>query len=444
MDMNKWPRITIVTPSYNQGRFIKETIESVRLQNYPNLEHVVIDGGSKDDTLQILCEYNHLKVISEPDSGQGNAINKGFGIATGDIYGFLNSDDTLLPEALTRVAEEIDPSRGRHIVMGRCRFIDEKSRFIGIEHPCQFVDHARVLKIWKGHTIPQPAVFWTSKVWKNFGSMDESMTSSWIDYDLFCRFSKHYKIHYIDQVFANYRLHTQSKTESMNEDDRLEECIQISRRYWGKPWCLLYWEMTFSLLFYRLNRVGRGTQLLRNARDLWNKRQFLRSFACAIPGGIIAPEVVFTKMVYPNCKKYVGKRARSVIERIMAVNRTYPQTSVYLNRTDPWEDGWVGPRLIICRDSLAPSSHIILKGDTDLTQMTKPLVLTVRLDGEQVCKKIVSESGKFELTVKAKNPTVSCSCNIEVEASTWFVPHRLSKNGDYRPLSWHLSKIEIS
>ena len=104
MDMNKWPRITIVTPSCNQGRFIKETIESVRLQNYPNLEHVVIDGGSKDDTLQILCEYNHLKVISEPDSGQGNAINKGFGIATGDIYGFLNSDDTLLPEALTRVA----------------------------------------------------------------------------------------------------------------------------------------------------------------------------------------------------------------------------------------------------------------------------------------------------------------------------------------------------
>jgi len=441
--MNKWPRITIVTPSYNQGVFIRETIESVRLQNYPNLEHIVIDGGSTDDTLSILSEYGHIKVISEPDSGQGNAINKGFGLATGDIYGFLNSDDTLLPEALAHVAREINPSTGRHIVMGRCRFIDEKSRFIGIEHPSQFVCHARVLKIWKGHMIPQPAVFWTSHVWKVCGSMDEALKLAWIDYDLFCRFSKHYKFYFIDQVLSNYRLHIQSKTESMTESSRLEECIQISRRYWGMPWSILYWKMSFSLLFFRLNRVKRGITLLKGARDKWNEGQLFRSIVYAVPGGIIAPEVVFAKLIYPNCKKYFGKSARSLIERTMAVNGTFQQSNAYLYRTDPWEDGWVGPCLIICRENLPLSSQIILKGDTDLTQMIKPLILTVRINGQQVCKKRISETGKFELKLPAKNHNVSSSYNIEVEANTWFVPHRITKNGDYRPLSWHLSEIVI-
>ena len=440
--MNKWPRITIVTPSYNQGRYIRETIESVKNQHYANLEHIIIDGGSTDDTLEILNEYSHLKVISEPDNGQGNAINKGFGLATGDIYGFLNSDDSLLPNALTRVAREIDPSKGRQIVMGRCRFIDEKSRYIGIEHPSQTVDHERVLKVWKGHMIPQPATFWTDKLWKSYGLMDESMVSAWIDYDLFCRFSKHCKFYFIEQVFANYRLHTQSKTALMNESDRLDECIKISRRYWGKPWSLLYWKMGFSLLYYRLNRVKRGLTLLRTAREKWNNGQFSKSFIYAIPGGLIAPEVVFTKFVYPNFKKYLGQRARSAIERIMAINGNFPQTNAYLSRTDPWEDGWVGPRLILCQDICTATRQIVLEGESDLAPMTAPLILTVRLNGEQVCKKRIRESGKFELKLKTEKHNLSSSCNIEVEASTWFVPHSITKNGDFRPLSWHLSKID--
>jgi len=175
--MSAYPRISIVTPSYNQGRFLAETIESVLRQDYPNVEHIVVDGMSTDETPEILKRYPHLRVIREPDQGQADAINKGFRIATGEIYAFLNSDDLLLPGALKRVAAEIRPQEGRHVIMGRCRFIDENSRYIGIEHPSHFESFERVLAIWKGHFIPQPAVFWTAEVWQRCGPCGKASCS---------------------------------------------------------------------------------------------------------------------------------------------------------------------------------------------------------------------------------------------------------------------------
>ena len=98
--------------------------------------------------------------------------------------------------------------------MGRCRFIDESGSFIGVEHPSAFENHRRVLEIWRGHNLPQPAIFWTREVWERCGPLDE--TAYWLDYDLFCRFSRDYVFHFIDQVLANYRLHAESKTVSVS------------------------------------------------------------------------------------------------------------------------------------------------------------------------------------------------------------------------------------
>ena len=165
------PRISIITSSYNQGEFIERTIESVLAQRYPDFEHIVVDGMSTDATPEILARYPHLHVIREPDNGQADAINKGFRRATGDILCFLNSDDTFMPGALARVAREIDPARARHVVLGRCRFIDENDRFLGVEHPSAFESHRRVLEIWKGYCIPHPAVFWTPEVWRRCGPL---------------------------------------------------------------------------------------------------------------------------------------------------------------------------------------------------------------------------------------------------------------------------------
>src|SRR5947209_14851315 len=151
--MHYLPRISVVTSSYNQGRFLGRTIESVLTQYYPDLEHIVVDGMSTDETPAVLARYPHLRVIREPDRGQADAINKGFRVATGKVYCFLNSDDTFLPGALHRVAGEIDPARGRHVVMGRCIHVDEEDHFTGQEHPSAFVNHRRVLEVWKYNTI---------------------------------------------------------------------------------------------------------------------------------------------------------------------------------------------------------------------------------------------------------------------------------------------------
>src|ERR1700730_3839092 len=151
------PRISIVTSSYNQARFIARTIESVLAQDYPNIEHIVVDGMSTDGTADVLAGFPHLTVIREPDRGQADAINKGFRITTGQILGFLNSDDTLEPGALRSVADAIDPGAGRHIVMGRCRFIDEDDRFLGVEHPSAFESPRAVAGNLEGPLPPAAA-----------------------------------------------------------------------------------------------------------------------------------------------------------------------------------------------------------------------------------------------------------------------------------------------
>ena len=298
--MSTYPKITIVTPSYNQGQYIGENIESLFDQHYPNLEHIVVDGGSNDNTLEVLEKYNHIKYISETDNGQAEAINKGFKMATGEIYGVLNSDDTLLPNTLHRVAKEINPASGKHIVMGRCRFVDNKGHYYGIEHPSKYKNHIRILKIWKGHWIPQPSVFWTKEVWEICGGMDEGMQYQWIDYDLFCRFSQSYDFFKIEQVFSTYRLHDGSKSENSTEEERLEECVAISKRYWGKKTDLSYWHLNFSLMLFRLGRINRARQFAHKAREAKRQGKFFNSIVNGSIAGVLAPDVVFNIILYPR------------------------------------------------------------------------------------------------------------------------------------------------
>src|SRR5208283_1329998 len=172
----------------------------------PDFEHIIVDGMSTDETPVVLGRYPHLHVIREPDRGQAVAINKGFHRATGQIFCFLNSDDTFLPGAFHCVAGAIDPERGRHIVTGRCIYIGADGRPTGREHPCAYRDHLRVLEAWKVHCLPQPSTFWTADVWRRCGPLDEREPLV-LDYDLFCRFSRDYHFYIIDQVLAAYRLH---------------------------------------------------------------------------------------------------------------------------------------------------------------------------------------------------------------------------------------------
>jgi glycosyltransferase involved in cell wall biosynthesis len=442
--MERWPRISIVTPSLNQARYIVATVESVIAQSYPNLEHIVIDGGSTDGTLARLSRYSHLKLVSEPDRGHADAINKGFRLATGAIWGFLNSDDTLLPGALHRVAREIDPRSGRHIVMGRCRFIDAEGHSSGLEHPSHFEGHRRVLEVWKGHTIPQPAVFFTPQVWTVCGPMDGSLRSAWIDYDLFCRFSRRYRFHFVDQVLATYRLHGESKTERWTETARLEESIALSRRHWGSLLRPLYWRLALSLALFRLDRVGRARRHLRQANEDWRRGVALRAVPHALAGTVLAPGVAFYVGVYPALRARATGFGRKVLDHVGQWGRLPPQAAAYLSHAEPWNDGWVGPRVAVSRHARPGAQSVSIRGWTDLRYMSNALLLTVRVDDRVVGHHRIGRAGDFAASIPLLSPMAPGAHTVEVEASAWFVPHRFARNGDYRPLAWRLIELELA
>jgi glycosyltransferase involved in cell wall biosynthesis len=438
------PRISIVTPSFNQGKFIGETIKSVLGQNYSDVEHIVIDGASTDETLKVLSRYPHLRVISEPDSGQAEAINKGFRMATGDIWGFLNSDDTLMPNALISVVRAFARGQDPDVVMGRCRFVDEKGDYLGIEHPSHFKSHERVLAVWKGHFIPQPAVFWRKEVWDKCGGMDENLKSQWIDYDLFCRFSKWFKFHSINRVLATYRLHDHSKSEQSSEADRLLEAIQISRRYWGPVGSPKFLKLALSLCWFRFDRIGRARRFVALARESRRHHNRFGAFMGAFSAFVFAPEVAFYTSVYPAFKRKTLGVSRSALTRLRRRNGVDPRTAAYLEQHQVWEDNRVGPSLIMTRKCEKTVRSIQIKGSVDLSYIRRSFFLTVIVNGQELGRKKLKSDGDFSLKFEVPKQEESSAITVEIKASEWFVPHSFFKNGDFRPVSWRMGEITLN
>jgi glycosyltransferase involved in cell wall biosynthesis len=443
--MQTYPKISVITSSYNQGDFIGRTLDSVLAQNYPNLEHIVVDGMSNDQTPEILSKYSHLRVIREPDSGQADAINKGFRAATGDILCFLNSDDTFLPGALHRVAQEIDPARGRHVVMGRCRFIDEHDTFLGVEHPSAFESHRRVLEIWKGYCIPQPAVFWTPEVWQRCGPLDvhEQLL---LDYDLFCRFSREYQFHTIDQVIATYRLHTQSKTSSVSVEQRLEHSIQVSRRYWGAPTSLQFWQILASYSAFRLNRRGRAVSLLTRGREAWRHAQRLRTVAYLAAGGLLAPDVlanvVLVPVIRPRLWKLLQQRGRWRLPRLRSVLDA-PHTLAWRDFTGLHSDGWIGPVYVTDIEAEPGDTQLQLKGDIAIGRLPRPLEVELYVDDQLLGRQRIGRKKEFSVTFPL-GVIAPGEHTVKIVSNTYSVPDNIAGNGDFRPLSFKLRQLILT
>jgi glycosyltransferase involved in cell wall biosynthesis len=441
--MTDWPRISVVTSSYNQGPFIRRTIDSVRAQEYPNVEHIIVDGLSADETPAILRDYPDLQVIREKDSGQADAINKGFRRATGHIWCFLNSDDTFERGAFKRVAQEIRPAEGRHIVMGRCRFIDENDRFIGVEHPSAYESHARVLAIWKGYTIPQPAVFWTPEVWQTCGALNER-EQLMLDYDLFCRFSRSYHFHVFDQIVANYRLHMASKTQGVDDDTRLQAAVQVSRRYWGPWWMPRGATLRVSYARHRFDRKGRGYRLMQTARHRWRTGDRLNAFAKLTQGAMLAPDVALNA-VLPPVRRMFGPRLRRLVNRAPVVSspkEPSPLTEAWQGFVELHPDGWAGPLLEQDRELASGQSTLVVVGDTIAAHLPAVLKLELLVDGHVVS--IVDTEGRdtFELRVAMREVTPGRR-RILIHANTFLVPHDLWGNQDFRPLSFRLRDLRF-
>jgi len=205
------PLISIITPSLNQGAYIEDNIKSVMNQNYPNFEHIIIDGGSTDGTIDILKKYSHLTWVSEKDGGQSEAINKGIRRAKGEIIGWLNSDDYYQPGAFLAIVQKLSKAENTYIVFGDCKLVDEKGKEIGycsgkLTHPNNFI------KYWpREYRIPQPAVFFYKDIIDKIGFLDENFHYV-MDYDFWLRISKQYRLYYVEKPFAIMRVHNRAKS----------------------------------------------------------------------------------------------------------------------------------------------------------------------------------------------------------------------------------------
>jgi glycosyltransferase involved in cell wall biosynthesis len=231
------PLVSIITPSYNQASYLENTIRSVLAQDYPHLEYLLVDGGSTDGSLEIIQRYADRIAwwVSEPDRGQTDAINKGFSHASGQIFAWLNSDDTYQPGAISQAVAYLVDQPQVGLVYGDCNFIDAGGVVIG-KFNAQQTSLRRLQR--GGVYIPQQAAFWRAGLWQQVGPLDPSFYFA-MDYDLWVRLAQVTEIHYIPQLWANFRLHGDAKT--ISADERCwPEMLRVHRREGGSWFSWIY------------------------------------------------------------------------------------------------------------------------------------------------------------------------------------------------------------
>jgi glycosyltransferase involved in cell wall biosynthesis len=213
-----WPRLTIVTPSLNQGQFIEETIRSVLDQGYPDLEYIIIDGGSTDSSVELIKKYEPWLSywVSEPDRGQAHAINKGLARATGQIVAYINSDDAYLPGAFNTAARAFLVSPHANWLCSACLAQDERTNTTTVLRPDIPADPSTWLFKPSGqaYCLPQPGVFFRTSLVDEIGHFREDLHYSF-DYEYFQRilFAGHRPLE-LDTTVAMFRVHDASKTAS--------------------------------------------------------------------------------------------------------------------------------------------------------------------------------------------------------------------------------------
>ncbi len=257
--MNIPPRISLVTPSYNQGQFLEATLLSVLGQEYPALEYIVMDGGSTDDSPDILRRYADRLAHwqSAKDGGQASAINAGFARSTGDILGWLNSDDLHLPHTLRYVSENLDPSQAQILTGNYLHFYDDDSgRAWGSS--VQKLHEKHQLKLWD--YITQPSKFWTRKAWESVGELNETLHFTF-DWEWFLRAQQAgVAFRKVAPYLSLYRFHSAHKSGT-GGNTRMEEILGIYERFAGANYRDALVQIAAQQS--RLRRIQRITRRLR-------------------------------------------------------------------------------------------------------------------------------------------------------------------------------------
>jgi glycosyltransferase involved in cell wall biosynthesis len=296
-DGSPWPRISIVTPSYNQGQFIEETIRSVLLQGYPDYEFIIMDGGSTDNSVEIFKIYSSWLTYwaSEPDRGQSHAINKGIQRATGEILFWINSDDLCLPGAFQKAAMAFHDNPKKRLVSGQARLIDDQGKIIG--------ELRSYFKSWEdavtnpGNTIRQVSTFFSRSLFDELGLLDENPHLA-MDIELLVRFTQFHTPLILSEYLAAFRTHARANTQHQllmwyKETDRTRGKYFTNRKLKSK---------------YRERSSANWINLSRS--ENWSVEQRIGCLACAVqysPSILLAREFWIAVRALVNQKKQLSQ-----------------------------------------------------------------------------------------------------------------------------------------
>jgi len=288
---SRWPGISIIIPSYNQAIFLEEAILSVLHQGYPELELIIMDGGSTDGSLKIIEKYDPWITYweSHPDRGQSHAINKGFEIASGRILAWMNSDDIYYPSALKKAAEIFDSHPESSAVIGQCGQMTADGPLLTVRPAIGF-DAERIIK---GGTIPgQPAVFLSAEVYKRLGGLREDLGYV-LDWEYWLRIGFEFpgKEFTIDEILAVERIWPGRKTRAEAGQESAEERRKVLDDFFERSDFPLHWmrlrDLAYSETYWRQGK----SQLLENQRSsarlsFWKAFKLFPSFTGLVRFGI--------------------------------------------------------------------------------------------------------------------------------------------------------------
>ena len=244
-------KISVITPSYNQGRFIEKNIRSVIEQDHADKEHIVVDGGSKDESVSVIKAHeSHLAYwVSERDNGQSSAINKGFRLATGDIICWLNSDDYFEPGALSYIAAYFAEHPDIDMICGHTRVVDPDGNEFYV-YRGRYAGRDALVKFWLDYyNMHQPSIFWRRKVYDKIGGLNEKLHLT-MDYDYWLRISQYFQVANVDRILSAAIKHEDQKTADNCVGYRRAQLRNVIR-YYGFPWhprsypytAALYWHL---------------------------------------------------------------------------------------------------------------------------------------------------------------------------------------------------------
>ncbi len=431
------PRITIAVPSYNQGKFIGETLESLVDQQYPNLEVIIQDGESTDGAIEVAREFvdrypKTFRLYVQKDRGHAHALNLAFARSTGEILGYLNTDDTLYPGCLYRVAQEIDPARGRYIVFGRCLFTGGGSAYVGLEHPAEYRGHFDLLAVWKRgyNAIPQPSTFWHRRVYEACGGFDEKHNHG-LDYLMWCRFSKRFRFHKVDELWSTYRLHPVSVTANKSEKEWLDIMVRYSRMHWGPWWHPLRWRCALSYHLHSMDRPEEACGYARRAGQAIRAGRYVEAVVESLRALLRSPRMAGYRLSRPLARVRLAATLRRAHVRSGA--------TTFMGKH---ADNWIGPvyRSEVRVPTDARRLRVLLEHHPHGHHRRVSPALW--LNGKVVDRRRTRDAGPLSFVVDLV-PYRGNPCALEIRTPEFFIPRFVSGDPDWRRLSLLLVEQRI-